>query len=55
MSVPQVDGIRVVQRAEEKAGSHEKHETHGDLQHDECPAHSGRAGAGRNSASLCAQ
>ena len=55
MLVTQVDRIRVVQRAEEKAGSHEEHETHGDLKHDESPAHSRRAGAGRNGASLCAQ
>ncbi len=53
--VAQVDGIRVVQRAEEKAGSHEKHEAHGDLKHDESRAHPRRAGAGRNGASLCAQ
>jgi hypothetical protein len=53
--VPQVDGIRVGQRAEEEAGSHEEHEAHGHLQHDECAAHSGCTSAGRHGASLCAQ
>ena len=42
--VTQFHRVRVLERAEEKAGSHEEHEAHGDLKDDERTAHPRRRG-----------